>query len=191
MADVSLDFAGGPFALETSKLCDEAKCLLYLSIIAPPASSSSDAVRSRMCSCCRCGDVGHTADACHGPLPDFATLQRQFDDDIQKVVTSITADIEFVRDEFGFFLPGTFLPTDKNHVDGRFCENCGEFGHSAVRCDRPTLSACVAFIEKRTPTADSILEFSDWFRGGGRRRATPRMAGLNAGDGTRTMKPLS
>jgi hypothetical protein len=170
MADISLDIAGGPFALETSKLCGEDKCLLYLSVITPRASSSSGALPSQMGSCYRCGEVGHTADACYRPLPDFAILKRQFDDDVQKVVTLLTADIEFVRDDFGFFLPGTFLPTDNNHVDGRFCENCGEFGHSAVRCDRPTLSACLAFIEKRAPpTDDTILEFSDWFRGGGHR----------------------
>jgi hypothetical protein len=161
MAAVSLDLTGGPFAVETSKLSDEDKALLYLSIVMPLVSSPDEG-RPGPGSCFRCGKVGHRAGACTDTMLDATTLRQELAEDANKVLEVVAGEKSLVRDEFGFLLPGTFLPDKNCHADGHFCENCARFGHFPDQCSKPTMRECTTFIE-RTIDGDGTREFADWF----------------------------
>jgi hypothetical protein len=161
MAAVSLDLAGGPFAVETLKLSDEDKTLLYLSIVMPPVPSPAEDSLGPG-SCFHCGQVGHRASACTCEMLSATALRQELAEDARKVLGVVAAEKSLVRDEFGFILPGKFLPDKKSHADGPFCQNCACFGHLADRCSGPTMRECNTFIE-RTIEGDGTKEFADWF----------------------------
>ena len=87
--------------------------------------------------CLRCGKIGHSTENCSFEIPSIESLKRQME---AKTRDSIScAPKEWIEDEMGLYLPvkNRVAFCGKTWKDGRFCFNCGMFGHDADECKEP------------------------------------------------------
>ena len=86
--------------------------------------------------CLRCGAVGtHQTSECREDIPSIQSLQNQIQMRIDFALSHVPRGWE--KDQFGYYqanskLPKT-IPTDQPN-----CENCGDYGHTADDCTRPS-----------------------------------------------------
>lgn len=100
-----------------------------------PKSEPKQVNRNQICM--RCGLIGHSTIQCTKPLPSIDDLKNEMGTRILHSVKN--APKEWKEDDFGLYLPTDqrIIDLSKTWKDGKFCFNCGAFGHEVEDCPQP------------------------------------------------------
>ena len=123
--------------------------------------------------CMRCGAIGHQTEDCKENLPSVEALKAQMDQKVEKYLKNVPE--EWKEDDFGLYIPSEprIIDTTKSWKDGKFCFNCGCFGHTADICKEPPFETLhkmflpylsdnsTKSMEKRRQIIDAINNFCD------------------------------
>lgn len=88
-------------------------------------------------SCSRCGEIGHTSENCPNKILSLKQMKKNIEENIKKAIE--VAPSTWVSDSYGLYMPSTeeIIKEKRSWKDGKFCFNCGEFGHEIEECTKP------------------------------------------------------